>query len=418
MKNIVEKINEYKNYNKILKDCTDWKLLNECINNKTKFYCGIDPTGPSLHLGHLIPLTVAKILSSLGMKPIILLGGFTAMIGDPSGKSNERNLISQKEVKKNAEKINEQIKKLLPKCIVLNNNEWLEKLSLSEFFREFGKYIPVASMVNKEQIKNRINTVGISFTEFSYMILQAIDFYILSSKYNCPLQIGGSDQWGNIVEGVELIRKKNLKNTPISQCGLTFNLMLKEDGTKFGKTSNGTLWLEESLTNSYTVYQYLYNLDDLTATNFLKFFCFYSKEETETIIEKALANKKDRIIQQALAKEIISWIHGAEAYKNAQIISNFFFSDLSHMDFKAIDWNLLIKEIGFKKLTKGNLSLSLVNAQIVGSRREFNELVNQKALKINNIVVESDLPISAFAYCYKNYSVLSKGKKEKIIISY
>ncbi|MDY0139460.1 MAG: tyrosine--tRNA ligase, partial [Candidatus Izemoplasmatales bacterium] len=263
---------------------TDEELSEKLNSEKLTFYLGADPTADSLHIGHLLAYLVAKRLEDYGHKPILVIGGGTGLIGDPSFKSQERKLLSIEDSLKNAEGIAKQAKHLLPEATIVNNYDWLSSLNAIEFLRDIGKHFNVAYMMSKDSVKSRIEK-GISFTEFSYQIIQAWDFEHLFRNYNCTLQIGGQDQWGNITAGMELIRKIHTIDAKVY--GITFPLVTKADGTKFGKTESGAIWLDKNKTSVYDFYQYWLNTADQDVINRLKQFTFLSQKDISDI-EKSL----------------------------------------------------------------------------------------------------------------------------------
>lgn len=278
------------------------------LNNKITLYIGFDPTAQSLHVGHLVQLVALKIFQNYGHHIICLIGGGTGMIGDPSGKSEERNLQTVEQINLNKEKIIKQVKNILNNdsnpVTIVDNSKWLNNISLIEFLRDTGKYFSVNNMIQKDSVKNRMNTnQGISFTEFSYSLLQARDFLELHNNYNCILQCGGSDQWGNIVSGIDLIKKIKKQDA----YGITFNLLTKNDGTKFGKTENGSIYLDSELTTPYDFYQFWYNTSDQNIERYLKLFTLLSNDEIKNIIE--LPDKHLRIGQKRLAFEVTKLVH-------------------------------------------------------------------------------------------------------------
>jgi len=294
-------------------------------------YIGFDPTSDSLHIGSLVQLIILKHFQSHGHKPIVLIGGATGMIGDPSGKSKERNLLSQELIDKNISSLKKQFSKFLDfdcgenSAIILNNYEWTKDLNIIEFFRDFGKALTVNYMMSKESVKKRVsseNSDGMSFTEFTYQLFQAYDFYYLNTNYNCSIQMGGSDQWGNITSGVELSRKKS----GIKVHALTCPLITKADGSKFGKTEEGNVWLDRNKTSPYKFYQYWLNTSDEDAIKYLKIFSFKNEASVKKMIEEHLASPHLRLIQKQLASELTKLVHSEEDLKNVIFASNIIFS--------------------------------------------------------------------------------------------
>ena len=310
----------------ILDDLKFRGLINQATNleglekrlkkGKIVLYCGFDPTAQSLHIGNLLPLVTLK-----GFKELIisrfLIGGGTGLIGDPSGKNLERPLSDEELVKQWKKKIVQQVSNIFSgnknSVIVVDNYEWLSKQKIIYFLRDIGRHFTVPYMLAKESVKNRLNT-GISFTEFSYMILQAFDFYYLNQNYHCELQIGGSDQWGNITAGIELIKKK----TGQEVFGLSLPLVTKADGTKFGKTESGTIWLDSKLTSPYQFYQFWFNADDKDVEKFLKFYTFLTKDEIKELELKTKKMPEKRLAQKVLALEITALVHGKKLAQQSE----------------------------------------------------------------------------------------------------
>lgn len=299
------------------------KLLKE---KKIGVYCGTDPTGDSLHVGHLIPFIVLKRFELAGYHPYILIGGGTGAIGDPSGKNAERKLQTPEEVKHNVDALTAQTTKLFGgdgHITFINNYDWLSQMDLLGFLRDYGKQFSVNTMIHKEVVANRLE-VGISFTEFTYQILQAVDFLTLYREHGVQLQVGGADQWGNITAGIDLIHREEGQDA--EAYGLTIPLMVKADGTKFGKTAGGAVWLDPEKTSPYEFYQFWLNQDDRDVVKYLKYFTFLSKEEIDELAKQVEEEPWKRAAQKALAAAVTTFVHGEEATKEAQKISQILFS--------------------------------------------------------------------------------------------
>lgn len=299
------------------------KLLKE---KKIGVYCGTDPTGDSLHVGHLIPFIVLKRFELAGYHPYILIGGGTGAIGDPSGKSAERKLQTPEQVKHNVDALTAQTTKLFGgdgHITFVNNYDWLSQMDLLGFLRDYGKQFSVNTMIHKEVVANRLE-VGISFTEFTYQILQAVDFLTLYREHGVQLQVGGADQWGNITAGIDLIHREEGQDA--EAYGLTIPLMVKADGTKFGKTAGGAVWLDPEKTSPYEFYQFWLNQDDRDVVKYLKYFTFLSREEIEALAKQVEEEPWKRAAQKALAAAVTTFVHGEEATKEAQKISQILFS--------------------------------------------------------------------------------------------
>ena len=361
--------------------------LKEILSNqKISLYCGADPTADSLHIGHLVPFLTLRRFQQHGHRPLVLVGGATGLIGDPSGKSEERNLQTLEAVQKNVEGIKKQLAAIFDfdgdnGAIMVNNYDWAGSMDIVSFLRDIGKHIGVNYMLAKDTIASRLET-GISFTEFTYTILQAMDFNHLYEHHNCKLQIGGSDQWGNITTGLELIRKMQPEGS--KAYGLTIPLVTKADGTKFGKTEGGAVWLDAKKTTPYEFYQFWINTADADVVKYLKFFTFLSHEEIVQL-ERAVEEEPHlRKAQKALAEEMTRLIHGEESLQQAIEISQALFSG----DVK----NLSAAEIkqGFKDVPSfnaedlvGNLVDLLVAAKISPSKRQAREDITNGAVTVN-----------------------------------
>lgn len=323
---------------------SDEEGLRRALSDKSVgLYCGVDPTGDSLHIGHLIPFMMLKRFQMAGHRAHILIGGGTGSIGDPSGKKAERVLQTMEQVHHNERCQTEQMQKLFGKdnITVVNNYDWLSKLDLLGFLRDYGKLFNINTMLNKEVISSRLE-VGISFTEFTYQILQSLDFYHLYKHNDVQLQIGGADQWGNITAGIDMIHK--LEGNKAQVFALTVPLMLKADGTKFGKTAGGAVWLDAKKTTPYEFYQFWLNQDDRDVIKYLKFFTFLDQTEIAELAEKVKTQPEKREAQRRLAEEVTEFVHGKEAVKQAERISKALFSgDVKQLTAVEI-------EQGFKKM--------------------------------------------------------------------
>lgn len=391
---------------------TNEKALKEKVTNeKIVLYCGFDPTASSLHVGHLLELITLCRFANFGHSPIALIGGATALIGDPCGKETERPILSKDTVLANKEKIKLQIRKILGNKIkILDNYEWLKKLNLLSFLRDYGKHLQVAQMISKEVVKNRISTCGISFCEFSYMALQAIDFLELKKRENCELQIGGSDQWGNITFGIDLIKK----TLGVDVFGLTLPLILTKSGKKFGKTEKGTIFLEKKLTSPYQFYQFWINVEDADVIRFLKYFTFLKKEEIFEVEKRVKKNPEKREAQKILAKEMTILVHGKEALKRVEKISQILFygniNDLKEDEIKEVFFDVPAGKI--EKKEKISILKILTICGAAKSKSEAKRLIKQGGLSVNNEIVNSAEKIfSLNEALYGKYFVIKKGKK-------
>ncbi|MDN6612729.1 MAG: tyrosine--tRNA ligase, partial [Staphylococcus equorum] len=367
---------------------TDEAGIENVLNKEqVTLYCGADPTADSLHIGHLLPFLTLRRFQEHGHRPLVLIGGGTGMIGDPSGKSEERVLQTEEQVELNVQGISEQMHKIFEfgtdkGAKLVNNRDWLSQISLIDFLRDYGKHVGVNYMLGKDSIQSRLE-YGISFTEFTYTILQAIDFGHLNNTYNCKVQVGGSDQWGNITSGIELMRRMYGQTEAY---GLTIPLVVKSDGKKFGKSEGGAVWLDATKTSPYEFYQFWINTTDDDVIKFLKYFTFLEKEEIEAL-EKSLNEAPHlREAQKALAENVTRFIHGQAALDDAMRISKALFAgdlqSLSASELKA----------GFKDVPQVELSKEITNiveviveTGISSSKRQAREDVNNGAIYINGI---------------------------------
>lgn len=382
-------------------------------NTSISLYCGVDPTGDSMHIGHLIPFMMMKRFQLAGHHPYILIGGGTGTIGDPSGRTTERILQTMETVQHNVDSLSNQMKKLFGKdanVTMVNNYEWLSQLSLLDFLRDFGKNFNVNTMLAKDIVASRLES-GISFTEFTYQILQSIDFLQLYKDHNVQLQIGGADQWGNITAGLDLIRKK--EGPEAKAFGLTIPLMLKADGTKFGKTAGGAIWLDPKKTSPFEFYQFWLNQDDRDVVRYLKFFTFLDKETIDDLAEKVQKEPGKREAQRRLAEEVTRFVHSEEALKEAQKITEALFSG----NIK----DLTIEEIeqGFEHMPTVEVSNEeknivdwLVETEIEPSKRQAREDVSNGAISINgDRITDLDFAIVPSQHFDGKFVVVRKGKK-------
>ena len=399
----------------------------EHVNTKkTVGYIGFDPTSDSLHIGSLVQLIILKHFQSHGHKPIVLIGGATGMIGDPSGKSKERNLLRQEEVDKNISSLKKQFSKFLDfdcgenSAIILNNYEWTKDLSIIEFFRDYGKALTVNYMMSKESVKKRIsseNSEGMSFTEFTYQLFQAYDFYFLNTNHNCSIQMGGSDQWGNITSGVELTRKKS----GIKVHALTCPLITKADGTKFGKTEEGNVWLDRDKTSPYKFYQYWLNTSDEDAIKYLKIFSFMNEASVIKMIEEHLASPHLRLIQKQLASELTKLVHSEEDLNNVIFASNIIFSKESKDNLSEIDEKTLLQifeglpvtKISFSDYQKSeNIENVLMNSSLFNSFSDLRRALKENSVSVNRKKIDAEAKISGIEIIKNKYIIVQRGKKK------
>lgn len=421
------------NYNFV--DELKWRnLLHDITPNAEKIlkkensvgYLGIDPTSDSLHIGHLVGLTIMKHFQKAGHKPIIVVGGATGMIGDPSGKNEERNLLDEKTLKQNQQSLKKQISKFIDfsdnadnKAVMVNNYDWTKDFTFLNFNREFGKHLTISYMLSKDSVKQRINSkAGISFTEFTYQLLQGFDFYHLYHNYNCKFQLGGSDQWGNITTGIELIRRKSSKEA----YGITVPLITKADGKKFGKTEKGNIWLDAQKTSPYEFYQFLLNTADEDAEKFIKIFSMKNKNEIESLIEEHKKEPHRRILQKKLAEELTETVHGKEEFENAIDASKILFGKgtkqslekLKEKTFMQIFEGVNSFEIDKKLLKKGISVLELLaeKTQIFKSKGECRRMLKSNAVSVNQEKIKNqNHKITTEDLINNKYILIRKGKK-------
>lgn len=401
---------------------TDEEGIENLLNKeRVKLYCGADPTADSLHIGHLLPYLTLRRFQDYGHRPIVLIGGGTGMIGDPSGKSEERVLQTEAQIECNVKGIQNQMSQLFDfdtenGPILVNNKDWLSQISLIEFLRDFGKHVGVNYMLAKDSIQSRLSN-GISYTEFTYTILQAIDFGHLNRTYDCKIQIGGSDQWGNITSGIELMRRM-YGTTDVY--GLTIPLVTKSDGKKFGKSESGAVWLDKDKTSPYEFYQFWINTSDDDVIKFLKYFTFLTQEEIHALAQSVENEPHLRQAQKTLAEHVTRFIHGEEALIEAQRISKALFSG----DLKALTANEI--KAGFKDVPQVTISKettnivdALVEANISPSKRQAREDVSNGAIYINgerqqdlNYLLSDDDKYD------DSFTIIRRGKKKYFMVNY
>ncbi|MBR2828367.1 MAG: tyrosine--tRNA ligase, partial [Bacilli bacterium] len=390
----------------LIQEISDPKLIDLLNNGEITFYIGTDPTADSMHIGHYSSFLISKRLAKAGHHPILLVGGGTGLIGDPKPTS-ERPIISREEVEKNIKGLTKQAKKIFG-FEVVNNYDWLKDIEIIDFLRDYGKYFNVNYMLAKDHVKSRMD-VGITYAEFSYMLLQALDFYYLFKTRNCILQVAGSDQWGNITSGIELIRKKLDQEA----YGMVMPLVTDSTGKKFGKTEGNALWLDEEKTSSYELYQYIINLEDSMIIDYLKKLTFLSKEEIEEISKKREEHPEDRIAHKALAREIISDLHGEDQYLEAVKISEALFSgDIKNFTGKDV-------EIAFKGIHSFSIKedINIIDFLLLGgvcsSKREAREFINNGSISINGEkITDLESIINKKNAIDSKYIVVRRGKKK------
>lgn len=398
----------------------------EIKQKKRVGYIGFDPTSDSLHIGSLVQLVILKHFQNYGHKPIILIGGATGMIGDPSGKSKERNLLSQEIIDKNINSLKDQFSNFLTfdssenSAIVLNNFQWTNKLNVIDFFRDFGKSLTVNYMMSKESVKKRLineSKEGMSFTEFTYQLFQAYDFYYLFKKFKCTIQMGGSDQWGNITSGVELIRKKTGKKASAMTCPL----ITKADGTKFGKTEDGNIWLDKNKTSPYKFYQYWLNSSDEDSKKYIKIFTFETKEYIDNLIAQHELNPHERILQKFIASELTKMVHSDSELKKVINASNILFSKGKELSFSSIDEetflqvfegvpNSLISKKDFKNCS--TVEELIMFSSLFNSKSDVSRALKENSVSINKEKINSNKSKSSISLIHNKYLVIQRGKKK------
>lgn len=394
---------------------TDEEGLRELLNEKKiSLYCGTDPTGDSLHIGHLIPFIMLKRFEMAGHHPYILVGGGTGSIGDPSGRKTERQLQTKEQVEHNVQALTEQVTRLFGgsgHVTFVNNFDWLSQFNLLDFLRDYGKEFNVNTMIRKDVVASRLEN-GISFTEFTYQILQSIDFLTLYRDHDVQLQIGGSDQWGNITAGIDLIHKKEGQDAKVF--GLTIPLMLKADGTKFGKTAGGAVWLDPKKTSPYEFYQFWLNQDDRDVVKYLKYFTFLSHDEINALAEKVKTQPEKREAQRALAREVTTFVHGEDAMHEAEKISEILFSgDIKELTAEQVEQVFGKMPSVEVSREKQNLVIWLVNNGIEPSRRQAREDVKNGAIRVNGERIQDlDYELDPTAAFDGKYVVIRRGKKK------
>lgn len=400
----------------MIKDSNSPELAEKRLNNESlKFYIGYDPTGESLTIGHLVQIVRTKLLESKGHIPIVLIGGATGLIGDPR-EVGERKLLTLEDSLANANKIKNQISKFFnPKTIFVNNYDWISKIDMISFLRDYGKEFNINYMLAKDVVQRRLDT-GISYTEFSYMLIQAIDFLNLYENYDCQMQFGGSDQWGNITAGLELIRKRHPNNQAI---GMSSPLLLKSDGSKFGKSEGGAIWLDEQLTSPYELYQYLINTPDEDVILYLKTLSLLKPEEIIELEKSVKNNPEERLAQRTLATEVVEFVHGKDNLKSAIKVTEALFSgevdNLNEKEFKMLAQTLP----NYQPTVESLLIDALVETKLASSKREAREFINNGAITLNNEKITDINYVLNINQTYHNkYAILKRGKKKFSIIEF
>jgi tyrosyl-tRNA synthetase len=412
----------------LVADCTDTAELTKKISAPVTLYCGFDPTADSLHVGNLVPLLALRRFQLLGHHPIAVAGGATGSIGDPSGKSQERQLLTKDVLENNIASVKVQLARLLDfetkqnPARLVDNASWTAGVSFLDFLRDIGKHFSVNQMVAKESVRARMEDreVGISYTEFSYMLLQAFDFMVLCREHDCELQIGGSDQWGNITAGIELTRKKLGKHV----FGLTLPLITNADGSKFGKTVAGAIWLDPKRTSVYKFYQFWINTDDRDVIRYLKYFTFLPQAEIESLEKQHVENPGARAAHKALAKTVTDLIHGPgatqEAIRASEILFGGNLDGIAESTFNEIVGEVPTKELERAKLDGAGLPLVelLIHAGLCPSKGQARKDVEGGGVNINNVREANPArAVAAGDLLFGKHILLRKGKKNYVVIT-
>lgn len=398
----------------------------------TKGYIGFDPTADSLHIGSLVQIIILMHFQKAGHTPIVLVGGATGMIGDPSGKSNERNLLDQQTLEKNCRGIQTQLEQFLNfdssiqnPAVVVNNYDWMKSYTLIDFSRDIGKHLTVNYMMAKESVKKRLGAdskVGMSFTEFTYQLLQGYDFLHLYNTLECKLQMGGSDQWGNITTGTELIRRKEGGKA----YALTCPLIKKADGSKFGKTEEGNVWLDKSRTSPYKFYQFWLNTSDEDALSYIKIFTFLSREVIEEKIQEHQTAPHLRLLQKTIAEEVTTLVHGKEAYLKAVEASQILFGKTTGDSLQKLDSQTFLEL--FEGVPQAEVSRSLIDGGLdlvaalatetgfLSSNGEARRALKENAISVNQVKVDENFTLGAKDLIAAQYILLRRGKKNYFIL--
>ena len=416
MANVIDDLN----FRGLIKEYSNEENVRKLFDTKQTIYCGFDPSASSLHIGNFVMISILMRLQRAGHRIIALVGGATGMIGDPSGKSKERNLLTKEGVKANTLAIKNQLERFIDlsdpeKGIIVNNYDWISDISLLDYLRDTAKFFPINYMLNKDIVKSRLET-GISLTEFCYMTLQSYDFKYLHDKYGCNLQIGGNDQWGNLTAGLDFIKKTEGDKTDV-EC-MTAHLITRSDGKKFGKSEDGALFLDPNLTSPYKLYQFFYNQSDEDSIKYIKVFTFLSKEEILEIEKEHLANLGRRVAQKVLAYEVTKIIHGKEEADEAVHMSEVLFSN----DFKSLKEKQIEEIFGNYKIELSEelpLEDLLIRIKASSSKREAREFIKNGAVNINGEKQTDNLKIlTRTDALYNKYLIVRRGKKNDYLVSF
>ena len=403
----------------LIAQASDLELIQTLLSEPQTAYCGFDPTAGSLHIGHLVPLIMLKRFQDAGHQAIALIGGATGMIGDPSFKATERNLNSQETVTGWVNDLSKQIQQLMNPHLatpmqLVNNADWMQKINVIDFFRDVGKHFSINTMINRESVKQRLQRPdqGISFTEFSYALLQSYDFAELNRQHGCRLQIGGNDQWGNIVSGIDLTRRQNGEQV----FGLTLPLITKSDGTKFGKTEGGAVWLDPTKTSPYAFYQFWLAAEDADVYHFLRYYTFLSCEEITAIETQDTSSKGKPQAQRILAEEMTRFVHGEAGLASAERITQALFSgDVQQLSLSELK-QLELDGLPCINSTQQDLVTLLIESGLASSKRIARELIDNNAISVNGEKVSSEKPSLSFPL-FDQYWLLQRGKKHFCLVT-
>jgi len=402
----------------LIKDTSNDAEISQLLKTPTTIYCGFDPSAISMHLGNFVQISILMRLQRAGHRIIAVVGGATGMIGDPSGKSKERTLLNQEAIQANTQAIKKQLERYLDfsdlkKGMVVNNFDWLGKLSMIDYLRDYGKFFPINYMLAKDVVANRLES-GLSYTEFSYMLLQSIDFLYLYQQQGCRLQFGGSDQWGNLTSGLELIRR--IGGMEAKAGVFTTPLITRSDGKKFGKSEDGALFLDAKLTSPYEIYQYFYNVADADAIAYLKVFSFLDLLTISQIEKDHQAALGQRIAQKRLAESMVISLHGDVALKEAKMMAEVLFTG----QFKSLSESQLLSVLGGLKvkLSKGTLlEDALIQVKLATSKREAREFIQGQSISLNGETINQlTYILNKEQALFGKYVVLRRGKKNYVLI--
>lgn len=406
------------NYRGLIKEYSNEENVHKLFESKQTIYCGFDPSASSMHIGNFVMISILMRLQRAGHRIIALVGGGTGMIGDPSGKSKERNLLTPDKVEENTNAIKKQLERFIDlsdpeKGMILNNYDWLGKVSLLEYLRDTAKFFPVNYMLSKDIVKSRLDA-GISLTEFCYMTLQSYDFKYLHDKYGVNIQIGGNDQWGNLTAGLDFIRKTEGDEEKV-EC-MTAHLITRSDGKKFGKSEDGALFLDRNLTSPYKLYQFFINQSDEDSVKYLKVFTFLPKEEINEIEKEHLANLGARIAQKRLAYEVVKIVHSEEDAEEAKKMSEVLFSN-NFSSLKEESLKELFTNSKIEVKEKMKLEDLLIFIKAASSKREAREFIKNNAVSVNGIKINDALKeFDKEDTLFNKYLVVKRGKKNYYLV--